>query len=77
MALVSNDPLMIVARKSMPANDLKEFIAWLKANPDQATQGTTGAGGISTVGGLFSEEQPAHGSGSSPIAVAWVRPCKI
>jgi tripartite-type tricarboxylate transporter receptor subunit TctC len=44
---------MIVARKSMPANDLKEFIAWLKVNPDQATQGTTGAGGISTVGGLF------------------------
>jgi tripartite-type tricarboxylate transporter receptor subunit TctC len=53
VALVSSDPLMIVARKSMPANDLKEFIAWLKANPDQATQGTTGAGGISTVGGLF------------------------
>ena len=53
VALVSSDPLMIVARKSMPANDLREFIAWLKANPDQATQGTTGAGGISTVGGLF------------------------
>jgi tripartite-type tricarboxylate transporter receptor subunit TctC len=53
VALVSNDPLLIVARKSMPANDLKEFTAWLKANPDQATQGTTGAGGISTVGGLF------------------------
>jgi len=53
VALVSSDPLMIVARKSMPANDLKEFIAWLKANPNQATQGTTGAGGISTVGGLF------------------------
>src|SRR2546430_3906415 len=52
-ALVSSDPLLIVARKSMPANDLKEFIAWLKANPDQVTQGTTGAGGISTVGGLF------------------------
>jgi len=53
VALVSNDPLLIVARKSMPAKNLKEFIAWLKANPDQATQGTTGAGGISTVGGLF------------------------
>ena len=53
VALVSSDPLLIVARKTMPANDLKDFIAWLKANPDQATQGTTGAGGISTVGGLF------------------------
>jgi quinol monooxygenase YgiN len=37
VALVSNDPLLIVARKNVPANDLKEFIAWLKANPDQAT----------------------------------------
>lgn len=53
VGLVSSDPLMIVAKKALPANDLKEFVAWLKANPDQATQGTTGAGGISTVGGLF------------------------
>jgi tripartite-type tricarboxylate transporter receptor subunit TctC len=44
---------MIVGKKALPANDLKEFVAWLRANPDQATQGTTGAGGISTVGGLF------------------------
>src|SRR5947209_1194595 len=51
ISLVSSDPLIIVAKKTMPANDLKEFIAWLKANPDKATQGTTGAGGISTVGG--------------------------
>src|SRR4029450_4629852 len=53
VALVSSDPLLIVARKTMPADDLKDFVAWLKANPDRATQGTTGAGGISTVGGLF------------------------
>jgi tripartite-type tricarboxylate transporter receptor subunit TctC len=53
VGLVSSDPLMIVGKKALPANDLKEFVAWLKTNPDQATQGTTGAGGISTVGGLF------------------------
>jgi tripartite-type tricarboxylate transporter receptor subunit TctC len=53
ISLVSNDPLLIVAKKAVPAENLKEFIAWLKANPDLATQGTTGAGGISTVGGLF------------------------
>src|SRR5207237_8298904 len=55
--LVSSDPLIIVAKKTMPANDLKEFIAWLKANPDKATQGTTGAGGISTVGGVFFQKE--------------------
>ena len=53
VALVSSDPLMIVGKKALPARDLNEFVAWLKANPDKATQGTTGAGGISTVGGLF------------------------
>jgi len=57
VALVSSDPLMIVGKKALPANDLKEFVAWLKANPDQATQGTTGAGGISTVGGLFFQRE--------------------
>jgi len=56
VSLVSSDPLIIVARKAMPARDLKEFIAWLKANPE-ATQGTTGAGGISTVGGLFFQKE--------------------
>src|SRR5688572_9839589 len=57
VALVCNDPLIIVARKSLPASNLKEFIDWLKAEPDKATQGTTGAGGISTVGGLFFQKE--------------------
>jgi tripartite-type tricarboxylate transporter receptor subunit TctC len=59
VSLVSNDPLIIAARKSLPANNLKEFVGWLKAEPDTATQGTTGAGGISTVGGLFFQKETA------------------
>jgi tripartite-type tricarboxylate transporter receptor subunit TctC len=51
--LVSSDPLVIVARKSLSEKNLRDFIAWLKANPEMATQGTTGAGGISTVAGLL------------------------
>ena len=53
IALVSSDPLLIVARKTIPARELKDFIAWLKAHPGEATQGTSGAGGISTAGGLL------------------------
>jgi tripartite-type tricarboxylate transporter receptor subunit TctC len=30
-------PYVIFARKTLPANDLRELIAWLKANPDKAT----------------------------------------
>ena len=50
---MSSDPLLIVARKTIPARQLKDFIAWLKAHPGEATQGTSGAGGISTAGGLL------------------------
>jgi tripartite-type tricarboxylate transporter receptor subunit TctC len=57
VSLISSHPLMIVAWKTMQANNLQEFIAWLKANPDQAAQGTTGAGGVSTVVGLFFEKE--------------------
>jgi tripartite-type tricarboxylate transporter receptor subunit TctC len=32
-------PLVLYARKTLPANDLREVIAWLKANPDKATAG--------------------------------------
>jgi hypothetical protein len=31
--------LVVVARREMPANDLKGLIAWLKANPDKALAG--------------------------------------
>ena len=42
IALLANNPQVIVAKKSMPANDLKGLIAWLKANPDKASAGTAG-----------------------------------
>jgi tripartite-type tricarboxylate transporter receptor subunit TctC len=37
----------------MPAKDLKELVAWLKANPDKATQGNSGIGTPSHVAGVF------------------------
>ena len=52
IALLSNNPALIVGRKSLQANDLRELIAWLKANPEKATQGTQGVGGIGHIGGV-------------------------
>jgi tripartite-type tricarboxylate transporter receptor subunit TctC len=46
VARLAIEPLVIVAKKSMPAKDLKELIAWLKANPDKASQGTAGVGNL-------------------------------
>jgi len=42
VGLVATQPFLIDARKTMPANNLKELIAWLKANADKATMGTSG-----------------------------------
>jgi len=53
IALLSTQPLMIVARKDMPAANLKELIAWLQSNPDKATQGTTGLGSTNHLAGVL------------------------
>jgi tripartite-type tricarboxylate transporter receptor subunit TctC len=53
VALVAAQPLFIIARKAMPAKDLTELVAWLRANPDKATQGTAGTGGASHLAGVF------------------------
>ena len=45
VALIADCPQWIVARKTLPANDLKEFVAWLKANPGKGTSGQVGVGG--------------------------------
>jgi tripartite-type tricarboxylate transporter receptor subunit TctC len=53
VALLSSNPGLIVGRKDLPANNLQELIAWLKANPAKATQGTPGVGGFGHIGGVF------------------------
>jgi tripartite-type tricarboxylate transporter receptor subunit TctC len=57
VAPLSSQPLLFVAKKAMPANDLKEFIAWLTANPGKASQGTPGAGTAAHVTGAFLQIQ--------------------
>jgi len=44
IAMLSLAPLWIIGRKDLPARDLRELIAWLKANPGKASGGTTGLG---------------------------------
>jgi len=53
VTLATSSRLVIIARKSLPANNVRELIAWLKANPGKATAGTIGVGSPSHVGGLY------------------------
>ena len=69
ISLLADQSFLIVGKKTMPAKNLKELIAWLKANPDKAVQGTGGPGGVPhIIGSLFSEAKPAPALGSCPIA---------
>ena len=36
--------MIVVSKNAVPAKDLKELVAWLKANEDKASAGTAGAG---------------------------------
>ena len=37
IGLISNNPQLMVAKKALPADDLKGLVAWMKANPGKAT----------------------------------------
>jgi tripartite-type tricarboxylate transporter receptor subunit TctC len=57
VALLSSQTQVIVAKKTMPANNLKELITWLKMNPDRALVGTGGVGSTSHVAGVFFQKE--------------------
>jgi tripartite-type tricarboxylate transporter receptor subunit TctC len=56
VALLASTPSLIVSRSTMPAKDLKELIAWLKANPEKASQGSGGAGSAAHIHGVFFQQ---------------------
>jgi tripartite-type tricarboxylate transporter receptor subunit TctC len=56
IALVATQPFMIDARKGVPANNLKELIAWLKENGDKTTEGNSGVGSPSHIAGILLQQ---------------------
>jgi tripartite-type tricarboxylate transporter receptor subunit TctC len=44
VALLPSGPQTFLAKNAVPAKDLRELIAWLKANQDKVSWGTPGAG---------------------------------
>lgn len=53
VALLGDNPLWIVTRPSLPANNLKDMLDWLKANPGTASAATVGAGSGAHLCGLY------------------------
>ena len=53
IGLTAEYPELLVVRKDFPANNLKEFIAYAKANPDKLNAGHAGLGSVSYIGCLL------------------------
>ena len=59
VGMICANPLMIVASPSFPPKDLRDLIAWLKANPDKASVGTAGVGSGTHMGGIYFQSATA------------------
>jgi tripartite-type tricarboxylate transporter receptor subunit TctC len=77
IGLIATQPFLVVARKSMPANNLKELMAWLRANDNKATSGNSGVGSPSHIAAVLFEKAvgthlvmvPYKGAGESTAAL--------
>ena len=52
IALLPSNPLLVVTSNQVPAKDMKELVAYLKANADKVSGGTAGMGSGSHIGVL-------------------------
>ena len=53
LAMIAVNPQLIVARKTVPAKDLKELIVWVKANRDKVSVAIGGFGSPSHVAAVY------------------------
>jgi tripartite-type tricarboxylate transporter receptor subunit TctC len=53
LGLVTDVPMTIIARKDFPAKDIKELIAYVKANKDKVTYANAGLGAASHLCGML------------------------
>jgi len=57
VALLTTQSLLILAKNTVPAQDLRGLIDWLKANPGKASQGTSGPGSIVHLAGVLFQKE--------------------
>jgi tripartite-type tricarboxylate transporter receptor subunit TctC len=54
---LSDNAMIVLSRSTLPAHDLPALVSWLKENSDNASAGTSGAGGISQVAALLFQRE--------------------
>lgn len=53
VAMIATNPQLIISRLAIPAQNLKELVAWTKANKDKVLMGTGGIGGASHMAAVY------------------------
>ena len=53
IAMVATNPQVIISKPSIPAQNLKELVAWCRANSGKALMATGGVGGASHMAALY------------------------
>jgi tripartite-type tricarboxylate transporter receptor subunit TctC len=57
VGLLASTPLLLIAKKGIPANDLKSLIAWLRTQPCKIVVGTAGVGTANHTVSLFFQKE--------------------
>ena len=72
VAMIASNPQLVVSKNAVPAKDLKELVAWVKANASKVSISSGGAGTPSHVSGVYLAKvigeplQIVHYRGSAP-----------
>ena len=57
VAMVGGNPMIVVSKPGLPATNLREMVAWVKANQDKVNVGTAGAGSSTHVAGIYFQNE--------------------
>jgi len=53
VAQIATNPQLVMSKNSVPARNMKELTAWIKANQDKVQFATGGVGGASHIAGIY------------------------